>query len=187
MFQQAFKRLHAQKTARKGTQKRGFLFSAPIMGLNKGILQRTLQKVALRSAAYVVRPAVTTVGTGDLLSRKPVFFSLFKATTALDFNKFFKVNKITARSVTELGNDLYTQYLTNLQTLSTNAVIISTNANKTNAHTARVLRKYMKLLRTYFTEVYDTKLSKKVPASSAMHWIREYLRLTSGIKRRISL
>lgn len=187
MFQQAFKRLHAQKTARKNTKKRGFLFSSPINGLKKGIMQRAVQKVALRSVVYVAKPAITTAITGDLLSRKPIFFNLYKATKALDFNKFFKVNKIVARSVTELGNDIYTQYLANLQTLATNAVIISADANKKNVHTARVLRKYMKLLRTYFSEVYDNKFSKKVPASSAMHWIREYLRLTSGIKRRISL
>jgi hypothetical protein len=169
MFQQAFKRLHAQKAVRKSTQKRGFVFSVPILGLKKRVLQRALQNIALRSTAYVVKPVVTTATAGDLLSRKPIFFSLYKATNALDFNKFFKVNKITARSVTELGNDIYIQYLTNLQMLAANAVVIATKANKKNVHTARVLRKYMKLLRTYFTEVYDTKLSKKVPASSALH------------------
>lgn len=130
------------------------------------ISKNSLRQVV--NSALPVQPLRLRSMNGALLM-KPAYFSLYKATRALDFNKMFKVNKITARSINEISNDLYMQYLANLQDSGGANAVVSMKANKQNAHTARVLRKYVKLLRTYFTEVYENKLAKQIPASSAMH------------------
>lgn len=186
---QGFKRFNLIKKFYKGVQKQAFIFNTKSSGFTKLQLQRSLQKVTLKNVVNypdIYINVLKTVPT-DVLSQKPMFFSLYKATHALDFNKFFKVNKITARSISEISNDFYTQYLTNLSQMEKTTAMIATKTANKNVHTARVLRKYIKLLRIYFNEVYNNKLAKKIPASSAMHWVREYLRLTSGIKRRVSL
>ena len=152
-------------------------------------MQGSLQALALKSVLAKVKTqgALMDVGSQAAFTAKPTFFSLSKAQHALDFNKFFKVNKIAALAINGIGSDLYTQYLANLQDLQGSHALLITQTSKQQVRAARALRKYIKLLRSYFKEVYDNKLSKKIPASSAMHWIREYLRLTSSIKRRTSL
>lgn len=150
-------------------------------------LQRAVQKGALQVRVSPFMPISSLSSTGTLLTAKPVFFSLYKASKAFDFNKFFRVNKNTVRVLSEVSNDLYTHYLSNLQSMDNASSVINSKTSKQNVHTARVLNKYSQLLRKYFQAVYDAKLVKKIPAASAMHWVREYLRLTSDTRRRVSL
>lgn len=186
---QGFRRLMRRKKFYKGLQKQAFVVNKKSAGFTKLQLYRSLQKLALKNVSSYpnIYPNVLKTVSTDVLSQKPMFFSLYKATHAFDFNKFFKVNKITARSISEISNDFCTQYLTNLSQMEKTTAMLATKTANKNVHTARVLRKYIKLLRVYFNEVYNNKLAKKIPASSAMHWICEYLRLTSDIKRRVSL
>lgn len=128
-------------------------------------------KVALLKAHLMDR----NVGRSDLIkgvrlqTRKPVFFNVRQATSTLDFNKFFKVNRAVARNMNAISVDLYSQYITNLQaSCSASSTIMSQNADKT-ALGKRALRKYVLLLHHYFNEVYDRKMAKNIPASSAMH------------------
>ena len=166
-------------------------FEAPILsaGLRKKALIRATQRLPLKLVfhKYLLSRMGADRGAFEVMEHKPALFNFSKAGYALDFNKFLKVNKLTARAVVEMGNDMYSQYALNLQTMGANAAIIEVNAKKKNVHTARVLRKYVQLLHTYFTEVYDKKVSKRIPSSSAMYWVREYLRLTSDMRRRTSL
>lgn len=108
------------------------------------------------------------VGHG-LLVKKGGSFSVRKSLKALDFNKFFKVNKAATRNFSDFSIDLYSQYIANLQDgVISNSVVLNQKEGD-NKRAARVLRKYVKLLKQYFIEVHDNKVAKKIPASSAMH------------------
>lgn len=150
---------------------------------------RASKVVALRANISAYTPGLMAIQ--DSLQagviNSPVLFTVKKVAQAFDFNKFFKVNKVATRAINNVSLDLYSQYITNLQMGTAEVVNFSEKTGSTNVRAARALRKYLKLLKQYFKEVHDRKMAKNIPASSAMHWIREYLRLTSSIKRRASL
>lgn len=191
---QDYRRLRAKKKKGKPVKKRGFLYKIPTVGTNASQFLRTRQHVGLKfQLGQYTNNSVGDIADTlpellpELLLTKPLFFSLKKADTAQDFNKFFKVNKITARAVEEISNELYSQYITNLHE---QGLVISSMALKDKKETeraARLVRKYVQLLRAYFKEIYDNKFIKKVPADTEMYWVREYLRVTSGMRRRVSL
>lgn len=187
-----FKRLRPRR--KKGrfipSQKTSFIFNNRYsLKYTKLQLSRSVQKTLLQTMMNVPswNKKLEAAPSKNSLEHKPMFFSLHKATRAFDFNKFFKVNKVAAHSIVEMSTDLYMHYLENLNHIETVDSLISTNTSAHNTYAARSLRKYMLLLKLYFNEVYGNKMSKKIPASSAMHWIREYLRLTNSIKRRPAL
>jgi hypothetical protein len=150
---------------------------------------RANKVAAFKTKISVHTPAVVDLqeGAQDIVINRQMFFTVKKAAQAFDFNKFLKVNTVAARAVNNLSLDLYSQYLTNLQAGTSEVMGFSAKGGSTNVQAARALRKYLRLLKRYFNEVSDRKMAKNIPASSAMHWIREYLRLTGSIKRRTPL
>ena len=82
---------------------------------------------------------------------------------------------------------LYSHYISNLQEGSVQTAVVEKVASVHQAHATRLLQKYVRLLRVYYQAVYTRKVAKNIPASSAMHWVREYLRLTGKSRRRISV
>jgi hypothetical protein len=167
----------------------GMYFFAQARKSNLDRAQRANTRVALKTRLGTDQQWLAYLQEGGQEGglKKPLFFSLKKAVRALDFNKFFKTNKVAARAVNNISFNLYSQYLSNLNAGIAAVSEIADQQNVTNARAARALRKYLKLLKQYFNEVHDNKVAKKIPSSSAMHWIREYLRLTGSIKRRASL
>lgn len=184
----AKRRLFKQKQNTGFVRKQGYLFKVREQGVyyNKTVL-RLVPKTKLQIAQY--KPILNTEDTvsHEAFMLNPLYFSSSKAVKAFDFNKFFKVNKVTAKTLVSVSGDLYSQYITNLHEMGVAVSAITRTKTGQNAHAVRVLRKYVQLLKLYFKEVYDNKFIKKVPADSAMHWIREYLRLTSSTRRRVSL
>jgi hypothetical protein len=107
--------------------------------------------------------------SSETLIRKPLLLSMRKASRAFDFNKFFKINKMVARNMNEISTDLYSQYIANLQEGYVVSGTVADQKSVKDARAAKVLRKYVQLLKQYFMEVHDNKMAKNIPASSAMH------------------
>ncbi len=147
---------------------------------------KSLRLLHYKQQVYQHLPLLSVAGLihHDTISKHPAFFSLKKAAQVLDFNRFFKVNKITTHNIQSVATDLYMQYINNITEADegTSAIIITNTREKTR--TARILRTYFLLWKTFFQGVYNKKMVKSIPPASAMHWIREYLRLTSDTEGR---
>jgi len=117
------------------------------------------------------------------------FFSLDfnwrQAWAALDFNEFFKNTQVPGRLINLIALDVYAHYITNMQGAYNGfATVLDLKNQKFDEH-ARILSKYSDLLERYYQMVYTRKVAKNIPASTAMYWIREYIRLTDNSGREI--